>query len=115
MIDARAAQDLDIIRDIEKASHFRDMVNSRGWELFLELKDFRIKQLEEQVLRGKLDKEALWVTQLRCQGVREFFDVLIEGINTAVETIEPGTLERLLRSRFDPVEMDGEPGLTEIP
>lgn len=109
-------QELDLLKEIETASHFREMVNSRGWELFLELKDLRIAQIEQQVLRSKLDKEALYVTQLRCQGIVEFMGAIIEGINTSVETLDPAVLERMLRATIvNKADLDGELGLEELP
>ena len=108
--------EFEVLKEIETASHLRDMVRSRGWEIFLELKDTRIRQIEDQVLRSRLDKEALWVTQVRCQGITEFMNALIEGIMNAVETLDPQVLERMLRTTLrDPAEFEGELGLEELP
>src|SRR5277367_1152120 len=108
-------QEREIIQAIENAGYWRDMVNSRGWELFLQLKDKRIEQIKNQFFMTRMDKETTFVTQVRLVGIIEFVNALIEGINSAVESLDPEVLKRLLNSVvIDKAALDGDMNIRDI-
>lgn len=105
--------DLEVLHNLEAARHFQDMMRSEGWKLFLELKDKRVEQVKKQFFSTDMDKDALWASQIRLKGIEEFMDALVEGMNNAVECLNPQVLGKLLR--INRADYEGEIGLEELP
>jgi hypothetical protein len=104
--------EVEIIKNLEVAKHFQDMILSPGWKLFLELKEKRLQQVRDQLFDATVTKDTLWDMQLRLKGVTDFLDVLFEGVNNSVEALDPQLLRQILSPES---EYGGEFGLPELP
>jgi hypothetical protein len=109
-------QEKEILRQLDTARKLRDMVHTEGWEVFKEIVAKRLDQTTQQFLNAEnLNKDALWAMQIRLKGIREFLDVLMDGVRSSIETLEPETLSRILTmNTVNAAELDGELGLKEI-
>ena len=107
-------QDRSILEDFTKARHLQDLILHPGWKVFLELKDIRLEQAKHQYMTASVDRDALWAMQVRLKGIMQFMDALLEGINNAVETLNPDVMKMILQKAvIDPADMDGDLNLKE--
>jgi hypothetical protein len=105
----------EIIKNFENARHLLDLKHHPGWKVFLDLKDLRLQQATEQFLTAKLDKDALWASQIRLHGIRDFIGALLEGIDNAVECLDPEAMKMILQATVpNPADLDGDLSLKEL-
>lgn len=109
----RSQHEMEIIKNVENARHYQDMMLSEGWKLFIDLKNDRIEKLKDQLIKSATDKETLWLMQIRLNGIIEFMNVLIEGMESAVECLNPQVLAEILK--VSAADYEGEFGLPELP
>jgi hypothetical protein len=102
-------KELAILREFERARHLADLVRHPGWHVYMELRDLRIQQIKDQFMRAKVDKDTLWAMQVRLDGIVSFAEAWHDGIITAVETLEPESVQRILDNiKTDPADLDGD-------
>lgn len=104
--------ELEVLKQFSNARHLKDMMNSEGWRVYIELRDHRLAQLKEQFMRAKkVDKEALWAMQCRLDGILDFAEIWHEGIRNAVECLEPEAMQRIIDGVVtNPADLDGDVG-----
>ena len=109
-------RELEIIKNFENARHLQDLLHHPGWRVFLQLKDKRMEQVKEQfMLMDGVNKEALLAAQIRLKGIMEFIGALLEGIENAVECLDPEAMKQILQTTvINPADLDGELNLKEL-
>lgn len=99
------AEQLEYLRDVERMAALRDLRHSYGWEIYSYLAHQRIDQMTKEFQRESLTREEAWEAHVRLRAVNQFQAVMDELVSTAVDFVDPMSIELALYSLRQPPDV----------
>lgn len=100
-------EEREFIQQVVNARLLKEMMSLDGWPIFQSIGDGMLERVKNQFLDSEgLSRDALWASQIRLQGIREFWRILKEEIRQRVDMLhQPLSIPD---GRLDQSELDGE-------
>lgn len=100
-----SAEELEYLKDVERAAALRDLNHSYGWEIYRHLAHQRIDQMTEAFTREGLTRDEAWEAHIRIRAVADFQAKMDELVRTAVDFVDPMSIELALYSLRKPPDV----------